>query len=168
MFRIDFGSCMLENIEELLLSVFFYVWARAYVRSLDSCVWWLLITSTAWPALASKGPSLVWTVCRAFSWVLTCWGGSTLLRPSTTSIWCRITCFSHRGLWKSVSVWLGLSFFTCWGPTSLPMVGKWCLWGGWPSFRTLERHRGPTRGKHVLPIFTPPLTLSAGALYGSL
>ena len=39
MFRIDFGSCMLENIEELLLSVFFYVWARAYVRSLDSCVW---------------------------------------------------------------------------------------------------------------------------------
>ena len=38
MFRIDFGSCMLENIEELLLFVFLRAWARAYVHNLDLCV----------------------------------------------------------------------------------------------------------------------------------
>ena len=35
-------------------------------------------------------------------------------------------------------------------------------------FRTLERHGGPTGGRHVLPIFTPPLTLLAIAPCGSL
>ena len=49
------------------------------------------------------------------------------------------------------------------GLTFLPMVGKRCPWGGWPSPRTLERHEGPTVGKHVFPIFTPPLTLLAEA-----
>ena len=49
-------------------------------------------------------------------------GGNILQRPSTTSTWCHITCSSHIGLWKNVSIWLGLSFYTCWGPTSLPMV----------------------------------------------
>ena len=48
------------------------------------------------------------------------------------------------------------------------MVGKQCFWGGWPSSRTLERHGGLTRGRHVLPIFTPPSTLSVRALCGSL
>ena len=38
MFRIDFGSCKLENIKELLLSVFLYEWAQAYIRSMNSCV----------------------------------------------------------------------------------------------------------------------------------
>ena len=38
MFRIDFEWCILENVEELLLSVFLHAWARAYVRSLYSCV----------------------------------------------------------------------------------------------------------------------------------
>ena len=38
MFRIDFGSCILENIEELLLSMFLHAWTRACVRNLDSCV----------------------------------------------------------------------------------------------------------------------------------
>ena len=97
-----------------------------------------------------------------------CWGGSTPLRPFAASTWCWITCFSHRGLWKSVSVWLGLSFFTCWGPTFLPMVGKWCLWGGWQSFRTLERHKGLIGGRPVLPIFTPLSTLSSRAFCDSL
>ena len=63
--------------------------------------------------LSFKGPSLVWTVCRVCSWAYTCWGGSTPLRPSVISTWCQITCFSHKGLRKSVSIWLGLSFFTC-------------------------------------------------------
>ena len=89
--------------------------------------WWLPTTSTAWLALASKGPSSVWTVCRASNWVSRCWGGSTPLRPSSILTWCQITCFSHKGLQRSVSVWLGFSFFTCWGLTSLPMVGKRCL-----------------------------------------
>ena len=60
-------------------------------------------------------------------------------------------------------VWLGLSFSICWGLISLPMVGKWCRWGGWPSLRTLERHGGPIVGKHVLPISTPLLILLARA-----
>ena len=38
MFRIDFGSCKLENIKELLLSVFLYAWARAYICSMNSCI----------------------------------------------------------------------------------------------------------------------------------
>ena len=38
MFRIDFGSCKLENIKELLLYVFLYAWAQAYIRILNSCV----------------------------------------------------------------------------------------------------------------------------------
>ena len=38
MFRIDFGSCILENIEELLLSMFLHAWTRACVRNLDSCI----------------------------------------------------------------------------------------------------------------------------------
>lgn len=125
-------------------------------------------TPTTWLALASKGLSSVRMVCRASSWVLTCWGGSTPLRPSAILTWFQITCSFHRGPWRSVSVWLGLSFFTCWGPIYLPMVGKQCLWGGWPNFRTLERHGGPIRGRHVLPIFTPPSTLSIRALCGSL
>ena len=35
-------------------------------------------------------------------------------------------------------------------------------------FRTLKRHKEPIRGKHVLPIFTPPSTLSTGAPCNSL
>ena len=92
--------------------------------------WWLSMTSTAWPALDLRGPSLVWMVCQACSWASTCWGGSTPLRPSAISNWCRITCSSYRELGRSVSVWLGISFSTCWGLNSLPMVGKRCLWGG--------------------------------------
>ena len=38
MSRINFGWCFLENVEELLLSVFLYAWARACVRSSHSCV----------------------------------------------------------------------------------------------------------------------------------
>ena len=38
MFRIDFGRCMLENIKELLLFMLLRAWARACIRSLDSCV----------------------------------------------------------------------------------------------------------------------------------
>ena len=38
MFRIDFGLYMLENIEELLLSVLLRAWAWACVRSLYSCI----------------------------------------------------------------------------------------------------------------------------------
>ena len=37
MFMIDFGSCKLENIKELLLSVFLYAWAQACIR-MNSCV----------------------------------------------------------------------------------------------------------------------------------
>jgi len=37
MFRI-FGSCMLENIEELFLSVFLHKWAWACIRSFDLCI----------------------------------------------------------------------------------------------------------------------------------
>ena len=105
---------------------------------------------------------------QAFSWVSICWGGSTPLKPSTTLTWCQITCSSHRGLGRSVSVWLGLSFSTCWGLIFLPMVGKRCYWGGWPSYRTLERHGGSIGGRHVLPISTPLLILLAGAAYDSL
>ena len=50
--------------------------------------WWLSMTSTAWPALDLRGPSLVWMVCQACSWASTCWGGSTPLRPFATSTWC--------------------------------------------------------------------------------
>ena len=46
---------------------------------------WLPMTSSAWLTLILRGPSLVWTTCWACSWALTCWGGSTSLRPSTTS-----------------------------------------------------------------------------------
>ena len=95
-------------------------------------------------------------------------GGSTPLRPFATSTWCGITCFSHRGLWRSMSIWLGLSFYTCWELTSLPMVGKRCLWGGWPFSKTLEMHGGPIRGRHASPIFTPPLTFSVEAPCGNL
>ena len=35
-----------------------------------------------------------------------------------------------------------LSFYICWVLTYLSMVSKWCPWGGWPSFKTLERHKG--------------------------
>ena len=35
-------------------------------------------------------------------------------------------------------------------------------------FRTLKRHKEPIRGKQVLPIFTPPSTLSTGAPCNSL
>ena len=38
MFRIDFGWCFLENVEELLMSVFLCAWARACIHSLYSCV----------------------------------------------------------------------------------------------------------------------------------
>ena len=38
MSRIDFGWCFFENVEELLLFVFFRVWARACICSLYSCV----------------------------------------------------------------------------------------------------------------------------------
>ena len=76
---------------------------------------WLRTTFTTWPALASKVPSSIWTVCQASSWVLTCWGGSTPLRPSTTSTWYQIKCSAYRGLQRSTSVRLGISFSTCWG-----------------------------------------------------
>ena len=88
---------------------------------------WLPMTFTVWLALASIEPSSVWTICRASSWALTCWGGSTPMRPSATSAWCWITCSSYRGPRRNVSVWLRPSFSTCWEPTSLPMAGKWCL-----------------------------------------
>ena len=102
--------------------------------------WWRLpTTSTAWLALASKGPSSIWIVCRASNWVSTCWGGSTPLRPSSILTWCQITCFSHKGLQRSVSVWLGFSFFTCWGLTFLPMVGKRCLAYLYSTLDTLSR-----------------------------
>ncbi|KAK9993816.1 hypothetical protein SO802_023519 [Lithocarpus litseifolius] len=39
-------------------------------------------------------------------------------------------------------------------------------WSG--ATRTLRRHKGPTRGKHVLLIFIPPLTLSTGAACNNL
>ena len=97
--------------------------------------------------------------CRASNWVSTCWGGSTPLRPSVTLTWCQITCFSHKRLRRSVSIWLGPSFYIYWELTSSPMVGKQCPWGGGPSSKTLQRHRGLTRGRHVSPIFTPPSTL---------
>ena len=100
--------------------------------------------------------------------LLTCWGGSTLLRPSVTLTWCQITCFSHKGLRKSAFVWLGPSFYTYWELTSLPIVGKQCPWGGWPSFRILEMHGGLTRGRHVSPTLIPSLTLSVEAPCGSL
>ena len=74
---------------------------------------WLPMTFTSWPALVSKGPSSVWMACRVYCRALTCWRGSTLLRPFATSTWYQITCFSHRELWRSMSVWLGLSFSTC-------------------------------------------------------
>ena len=48
------------------------------------------------------------------------------------------------------------------------MVGKHCPYGGWHSFKTLQRHGGPTGGRHVLPIFTLPSTLLAVAPCGSL
>ena len=54
------------------------------------------------------------------------------------------------------------------GLISLPMVGKRCLWGGWPSFRTLKRHEGLIGCRHVSPIFTLPSTLLARVSYGSL
>ena len=92
--------------------------------------WWLPMTSTAWPTLDLRGPSLVWMVCQVCSWASTCWGGSTPLRPFATSTWCWIACSSHRGPQRNMFVWLGLPFSTWWGPTSLPMVGKRCLWGG--------------------------------------
>ena len=38
MSRIDFGWCLLENVEELLLSMFLCAWARACVCNLYSCV----------------------------------------------------------------------------------------------------------------------------------
>ena len=38
MSRIDFGWCFFENVKELLLFVILHAWARAYVRSLYSCV----------------------------------------------------------------------------------------------------------------------------------
>ena len=38
MSRIDFGWCLLENVEELLLSVYLHAWAQACVRSLHSCI----------------------------------------------------------------------------------------------------------------------------------
>ena len=38
MSRIDFGWCLLENVEELLLYVFLRAWAWACVYSLYSCV----------------------------------------------------------------------------------------------------------------------------------
>ena len=38
MFKIDFGWCMLENVEKLLLFVLLHAWAQAYVCSLDSCL----------------------------------------------------------------------------------------------------------------------------------
>ena len=62
---------------------------------------WLLMTSTAWPTLASRGPSLVWMACQVSSWALTCWGGITSPRPSATMTWSRITCFSRKGLQRS-------------------------------------------------------------------
>jgi len=112
--------------------------------------WWLPMTFTIWPALASKGPSSVWTVCQESSWISTCWGRSTPLRPPATSIWCWITCSFHRGPGRNVFVWLGLSFSTCWRLISLPMVGKRCHWGGWPSSRTLERHKKANWGQACL------------------
>ena len=96
--------------------------------------------------LSFKGAIISLEGVSVSSWVLTCWGGSTPLRPFATSTWCRITCFSHRGLQRSVSIWLGPSFYICWELTSSPMVGKWYPWGVWPFFKTLKRHRGPTGG----------------------
>ena len=48
----------------------------------------MTVTSTIWQALASKGPSLIWTACWASNWVLICWGRSTPSRPSVTFTWC--------------------------------------------------------------------------------
>ena len=66
------------------------------------------LRDSLWLALASKGPSSIWSTCQASSYVLTCWGGSTPLRAFIISTWCQIACFSHKGLQRSVSVWLGL------------------------------------------------------------
>ena len=86
-------------------------WCNAFLRGggillipsiLLSRRWqWLLMTSTAWPTLASRGPSLVWMACQVSSWALTCWGGITSPRPSATMTWSRITCFSRKGLQRS-------------------------------------------------------------------
>ena len=55
---------------------------------------------------------------QASCWISTSWEGSIPMRPSATLTWCWITCFSYRGLQRSISVWLGPSFYVYWELTS--------------------------------------------------
>ena len=62
MSRIDFGCCIFENVEELLLSVFLRVWARACVRCLYSSVRSFVLTYTGlFLRLCTRGNGLTYT-----------------------------------------------------------------------------------------------------------
>ena len=73
MFRIDFGWCMLENVEELLLSVLLRAWAWACVRSLDSCIRSSMLVYASMflrSCVRGDGPAYEGSCLR--TWALTC------------------------------------------------------------------------------------------------
>ena len=63
MFKIDFGWCIFDNVEELLLSVFLRAWAQACVCSLHS---WVR------NSILSYVNELVYVGSCPLTWALTC------------------------------------------------------------------------------------------------
>ena len=73
MSRIDFGWCIFENVEELLLSVFLRAWARACIRILYSCVYSsVLACAGVFLRLCVCGNGPACTGSCLCMWVLTC------------------------------------------------------------------------------------------------
>ena len=70
MSRIDFGWCFFENVKELLLFVILHAWARAYVRSLYSCVRNSILTYAGMFLsfyICGNGPAYVGSCLRAWA-----------------------------------------------------------------------------------------------------
>ena len=64
MSKIDFGWCILENVEELLLSMFLCAWARACVCNLHSCVRSSVLAYVGmflWFYVCKDGPAYIWS-----------------------------------------------------------------------------------------------------------
>jgi len=74
-------------------------------------------------------------------------GRGMLLRRFAILILRWTSCIVHRGRLRSAFGWLESFCCTCWRRTYSPMVGKWCLWGGWPFLETLRGLGLPIGGR---------------------
>ena len=73
MCRIDFGLCFFENVEELRLSVFLYVWPQACVCSLYLCVHSSVLAYTGmFLRFCIRGNRLAYAGSCLRVWTLTC------------------------------------------------------------------------------------------------